>query len=461
MRFLLAAALAAAVEFPEEEKLVAKGKVAIVTGAAGFIGSHVAEHCHSLGMKVIAVDDLSGGFTANVPQLLNLVFEKGDIKDADFLHGIFEKYKPDYVYHLAAYAAEGLSHFVRSYNYRTNLVGSIEMLNLAVKFKVECFVFTSSIAVYGSINDLSQMQNPDRTLEVAGETQQGKGALLETDRPQPEDPYGISKFAMEMDLHAAKELWGRPRFVVFRPHNVYGPKQNIFDRYRNVVGIFINQVFHNMPLTIFGDGSQVRAFSYIDDVAPIIARGPLVPEASNQVFNVGADTPYSLNTLSQKIGEAMGTGDHPIKHEPARLEAMAPVADHTKVRNVFNPPPTVSLEDGLAATIKWVKEQGKQFKPVEFANVEIKEKIPPSWDRVGMGEATVCTGARVFDDVMKTNASGGVSPAPFIGAMLLTAAWLGTKPNPMKRGVALLLCGASLVVYLSAQQGVTVPSTLA
>eukprot|EP00434_Breviolum_minutum_P020863 symbB.v1.2.018403.t2/scaffold1435.1/size118962/8 len=270
-------------QFPEEAAL-AHGKTALVTGAAGFIGSHVARHCRDLGMTVLALDDLSGGFAANVPQ--GVTFIEGDIRDAELLDGIFRQYEVQYVYHLAAYAAEGLSHFIRSYNYRTNLVGSVEILNQAIKHHVHCFVFTSSIAVYGSINDLSQMQNPNR--------------LKEEDRPTPEDPYGIAKYAFELDLHAAKELFGID-FVIFRPHNVYGPHQNMFDKYRNVVGIFINQIFHGQPMTIFGNGEQVRAFSYIDDVAPIIARGPLNLRARNEIFNVGADVPYTVNEWQSPI----------------------------------------------------------------------------------------------------------------------------------------------------------------
>ncbi|CAK8996046.1 Putative UDP-glucose 4-epimerase (Galactowaldenase) (UDP-galactose 4-epimerase) [Durusdinium trenchii] len=281
--------------FPEEEVALARGKTALVTGAAGFIGSHVARHCSDLGMRVLALDDLSGGFRANVPE--GVTFIQGDIRDAQLLERIFNEHEVHYVYHLAAYAAEGLSHFIRSYNYRTNLVGSVEILNQAIKHRVHCFVFTSSIAVYGSINDLSQMQNPNRSLSTSGHKalhhQQG---LKEEDRPTPEDPYGIAKFAFELDLQAAKELFGID-FVIFRPHNVYGPHQNMFDKYRNVVGIFINQIFHGQPLTIFGSGEQLRAFSYIDDVAPILARGPLQHRARNEIFNVGADVAYSVARL--------------------------------------------------------------------------------------------------------------------------------------------------------------------
>eukprot|EP00448_Togula_jolla_P039445 CAMPEP_0170629620 /NCGR_PEP_ID=MMETSP0224-20130122/33463_1 /TAXON_ID=285029 /ORGANISM="Togula jolla, Strain CCCM 725" /LENGTH=424 /DNA_ID=CAMNT_0010957421 /DNA_START=1 /DNA_END=1275 /DNA_ORIENTATION=- len=384
--------------FPAAEREAAAGKTALVTGAAGFIGSHVARHCRDLGMKVIALDDLSGGFISNVPA--GVQWLQGDIKDALLLEKIFNENKIDFVYHLAAYAAEGLSHFIRSFNYRTNLVGSVELLNQAIKKKVSCFVFTSSIAVYGSINDLSQMQNPNRSLSTSGSrpkvSVEGKG-LTENDAPKPEDPYGIAKYAFEMDLFAAQALFDMD-FIVFRPHNVYGPHQNMFDKYRNVVGIFINQIFNGVPMTIFGDGQQVRAFSYIDDVAPVIARGPLVPKARNEVFNVGADRPYTVNELSTAIGEAMGVSGYAIDRQPARLEVEVAVSNHDKVKEVFKPPPPLSLDDGLRKSVDWYRSTGKFFKPVEFVSVEVMEHMPPSWLRPDLKETAVCQGSRVRAD---------------------------------------------------------------
>ena len=174
----------------------------LVTGAAGFIGSHVADHCLALGMDVVATDDLSGGFIENVPH--GAAWVQGDLRDPAFTEKLWEHGPYRYVYHLGAYAAEGLSHFIRRYNYDTNLLASINLINLAVKHKVECFVFTSSIAVYG------RNQVP----------------MTEALAPAPEDPYGISKYAVELDLRAAHEMFGL-NFVTFRPHNVYGERQNI------------------------------------------------------------------------------------------------------------------------------------------------------------------------------------------------------------------------------------------
>src|SRR3982750_1562670 len=248
----------------------------LVTGGAGFIGSHVVRHCLNEGYEVIVLDDLSGGFEDHIPE--GAEFVNGSVTDHALIEKLFNEYKFDYVYHLAAYAAEGLSHFIRRFNYNTNLVGSINLINEAVKHKVKCFVFTSSIAVYGA----------------------GQLPMTENTVPQPEDPYGVSKYAVELDLKAAHEMFGL-NYVIFRPHNVYGENQNIGDKYRNVIGIFMNQIMQGKQLTVFGDGTQTRAFSYIDDVAIPIAKSVNIQQAYNEVFNIGADKPYAVNELAEVV----------------------------------------------------------------------------------------------------------------------------------------------------------------
>ena len=231
----------------------------LVTGGAGFIGAHVSRSLLETGKKVIVLDDLSGGFEENVPD--GATFIKGSIVDHELLEKIFNDYDIEYVYHLAAYAAEGLSHFIKRFNYTNNLTGSVNLINEAVKHKVKCFVFTSSIATYGA---LPPPMREDMT-------------------PQPEDPYGIAKLAVEMDLKVSHEMFGLD-YVIFRPHNVYGEYQNLGDRYRNVVGIFMNQLMQGNPLTIFGDGSQTRAFTYVGDIAPIIANCVDHKECYGEIF---------------------------------------------------------------------------------------------------------------------------------------------------------------------------------
>jgi UDP-glucose 4-epimerase len=303
-------------------------------------------------MRVVAVDDLSGGFRENVPELAD--WAQGDLRDPAFVASLWNRNRFDYVYHLAAYAAEGLSHFIRRYNYDTNLLASINLINQAIEHEAKCFVFSSSIAVYGA-NQLP---------------------MTEDLAPRPEDPYGISKYAVELDLQSAHEMFGLD-YVIVRPHNVFGERQNIADKYRNVIGIFMNQVLQARPMTIFGDGLQTRAFSYIDDVAPHIARAPMIPAAINQVFNLGADTPYTVLELAHAVAAAFEVPCS-IEHLPARNEVVHAFSDHSKARAVFKPAPPVALKDGIRAMAEWVKRKGAS-RAVEFDNIEIQKNLPPSW----------------------------------------------------------------------------------
>lgn len=325
----------------------------LVTGGAGFIGSHVAKHCLEMGHQVVVLDDLSGGFVDHLPD--GVEFVEGSVTDDKLIRKLFDEHHFDYVYHLAAYAAEGLSHFIRRFNYTNNLIGSINLINESVKHKVKCFVFTSSIAVYGP----------------------GQVPMTEDMTPMPEDPYGVSKYAVELDLKAAHEMFGL-NYVIFRPHNVYGENQNIGDKYRNVIGIFMNQIMQGLPMTIFGDGEQTRAFSYIDDVAIPLAQSVEKPDSWNQVFNIGADKPYSVNELATVVCRSLGVEPN-IKHLRARNEVVHAYADHSKAHRVFGEGSGVSLEEGINRMAKWAKKVGAR-KSKEFGNIEITEKLPEGWN---------------------------------------------------------------------------------
>ena len=324
----------------------------LVTGAAGFIGSHVAEQLLRRGHEVVGLDDLSGGFTDNVPK--GAVFVQGTVLDTALLSRLFAEHRITHVFHLAAYAAEGLSHFIRRFNYTNNVVGSMNVLNEAVKAEVSCFVFTSSIAVYGA----------------------GQTPMRESLRPEPEDPYGIAKYAVEMDLQAARHMFGIDS-IVFRPHNVYGERQHIGDRYRNVIGIFMNQLMRGEPMSIFGDGTQTRAFSYIGDVAPLIADAIGVPAAFNQTFNVGADESATVNELAALVANAMGKEPR-ITHLEARKEVLHAVADHSRVEEVFGYRAGWTLERGLKQMAEWALGVGPR-EPSRRADVEVSRNLPQSW----------------------------------------------------------------------------------
>lgn len=326
----------------------------LVTGGAGFIGAHVTNELLAMGHEVVVLDDLSGGFEDNVNQ--KALFIQGSITDEQLVSQLFSEHQFDYVFHLAAYAAEGLSHFIRRFNYNNNLIGSINLINESVKQKVKCFVFTSSIAVYGA----------------------GQLPMTESTVPQPEDPYGVSKYAVELDLKAAHEMFGL-NYIIFRPHNVYGEYQNIGDRYRNVIGIFMNQLMQNKPLTVFGDGSQTRAFSYIKDVAPHIASSINIPAAYNEVFNIGADKDYSVKELANTIMDVMGLKGE-IRYLPARNEVVHAYSDHSKAKKVFgiSEGTFTSLKDGITQMAEWAKNAGVR-ESNRFSNIEITEKLPSVW----------------------------------------------------------------------------------
>jgi UDP-glucose 4-epimerase len=326
----------------------------LVTGAAGFIGSHVCDHLLARGHRVVALDDLSGGTRENVPQ--GCIWVEGSVTDPLLVDRLFGEHGFDYVYHLAAYAAEGLSPFIRHFNYSNNLLGSVTLINAAVNTgTVKCFVFTSSLAVYGS----------------------GQVPMTEVMEPRPEDPYGIAKYAVELDLRQAHEMFGLA-YVIFRPHNVYGERQNIADRYRNVIGIFMNQAMRGEPMSVFGDGLQTRAFSYIADVAPIIAAAPERTAAFQRVINVGADRHYTILEMAETVAREMGVPPN-IRHLESRQEVKHAWTSHDVCRELFGDlMRNVSLQDGVARMAAWAKRVGHR-EPSRFERIEISRGLYGAW----------------------------------------------------------------------------------
>jgi len=323
-----------------------------VTGGAGFIGAHVARRLLDDGHEVLVLDDLSGGRAENVASSARFV--EGSVVDAALVRRLFREHRFDYVFHLAAYAAEGLSHYIRRFNYTNNLIGSVNLINESVLNDVRRFVFTSSIAVYGS----------------------GELPLRESQTPRPEDPYGIAKLAVEHDLAAAHRLFGL-EYTIFRPHNVYGEYQNIADRYRNVVGIFMNQIMSGRPLSVFGDGLQTRAFTYIGDLVPSIVNSVQLDGARNEVFNVGGDHVYSVKELAQTLLRITRSSSE-LRYLPRRDEVTHAYSDHSKVHRVFGPHRATQLQEGLERMWNWAKEHGIRA-TTKFSDIEVAKNIPSFW----------------------------------------------------------------------------------
>ena len=225
--------------------------------------------------SVVGIDNLSGGYFENIPD--NVIFHNIDLKDSDKLIEIFRKYNIEIVYHFAAYAAEGLSPFIRKFNYENNVISSINLINCAINFNITRFVFTSSAATYGFGNHCLPFHE-DNTQLV------------------PIDPYGIAKMCVEFDLKVAQTQHDL-EYCIIVPHNIYGEQQNIWDKYRNVLGIWCNQLLNNKPITIYGDGNQERAFSYVGDILEPLWNAGFSESSKNQRINLGGYNHIVLTKL--------------------------------------------------------------------------------------------------------------------------------------------------------------------
>ncbi len=320
----------------------------LITWGAGFLWSHLSEYLFDQWHEIVVVDNLSGWFERNVISGVKLM--KLDICDSDAMAKLFDQYQPDYVFHLAAYAAEWLSHFIRKYNYTNNLIGSVNIINECIKHKVKRLVFTSSMAVYGT----------------------NQVPYTEEMTPCPEDPYGTAKFAVEQDLEHAHRIFGL-NYTIFRPHNIVGTRQHIGDTFRNVVGIFINQVMSGKPMTIFWDWEQTRAFSYVKDIVPYIAESINNEKAIGNTYNIGGEVPYTIKLLATMVQERLGGT---IVNEPPRYEVKHAHSNHDKLyRDFGHLTEQTSFDIVLDEMIKWAIRLWPQ-EPTKFKDVEITENLP-------------------------------------------------------------------------------------
>jgi UDP-glucose 4-epimerase len=307
-------------------------KVIFITGCAGMVGSNLAHYLiENTDYKVVGIDDLSGGYIHNLPSEGDrFTFYRLDIC-GEYLHRAFSHWKPDIVYHCAAYAAEGLSPFIRKFNYHNNVIGTAAVVNNCIEYSVERLVFFSSIAVYGD----------------------AVPPFRETYTPQPIDPYGIAKYACELDIKAAGEQHGLD-WVVVRPFNLYGERQNIWDQYRNVLGIWMYNFLYDKPIQIYGDGKQTRNFTYIYDIMPALLDLGEDPRYSREILNLGGDKTYTLNDAAKIFQHVIGKCE--IEYLPSRHEVKWANPNTSKCEELMSFAPT-SLSIGLKMMWEWVREQ--------------------------------------------------------------------------------------------------------
>jgi len=325
----------------------------LITGVAGLLGSRLADWINNNvpNSTVVGIDDLSGGYKENIPK--NTKFYWCDLKDPG-LKSIFEEEKPDYVFHFAAYAAEGLSPFIRTYNYENNLVATANLINECIRHDVKRLVFTSTLAVYGH----------------------GYGGIFDEDQiPKPIDPYGVAKYACEMDIQIAGEQHGLD-WCIIRPHNVYGVKQNIWDKYRNVLGIWMYQHLNNEPMTIFGDGEQTRAFSYIDDSLEPLWKAAILPEASKEIINLGGIEEYSINQANKILREIVGSNN--VVYKEARHEVKHSIPTWKKSVDILGFEHKTSLKEGLTNMWEWAQQQPMRDRFV-WPSYELDKGIYKFW----------------------------------------------------------------------------------
>ena len=328
-------------------------KTVLITGVAGLLGSRLADWIieNKPEYTVVGVDDLSGGYEENINPKVK--FWQMNLTEHP-IENIFETHKIDYVFHFAAYAAEGLSPFIRCYNYDNNLKSTAKIINECIKHDVKRLVFTSTLAVYGHGNG---------------------GIFDEAQQQAPIDPYGVAKYACEMDIQIAGEQHGLD-WCIIRPHNVYGINQNIWDKYRNVLGIWMYQHLNGMDMTIFGDGTQTRAFSFIDDSLEPLWNAAVRPEACCEIINLGGTEEISIKDASIVLREVIGEGN--IVHLEPRHEVKHSIPTFQKSIDLLGFKHKTDLKEGLTKMWEWAKAQPMRDRFV-WPSYELDKGIYSFW----------------------------------------------------------------------------------
>lgn len=333
-------------------------KKIFITGIAGFLGSHLADRMIALGHTVIGNDTLIGGYMDNVPK--GAKFLQIDCCDIDAMTEAMQGC--DIVFHTAATAHEGLSIFSPNFITKNIFQASVSTISAAIQNKVKRFVYCSSMARYG---------NQDYPFK-------------ETQTPAPVDPYGIAKVAGEDVLKSLADMNGM-EWVIAVPHNIVGSRQRYDDPFRNVMSIMINRILQGKPPVIYGDGSQMRCFSFIDDCVYCLEKLALDPAIKNDIFNIGPDEEFiTIRELAELVCKELNF-DQPLEFLPDRpKEIKYATCDANKARNILGYNTTTSLLEGVRSTILYIKERGPKPFDYSYPLEIINQYTPKTWSERSM-----------------------------------------------------------------------------
>ena len=322
----------------------------LITGVAGFLGSHLAQKLSTLGHKIIGIDNMMGGYEDNISK--SITFHKEDCCNYEKMNLLMNGI--DVVYHCAATAHEGLSVFAPYEIGKNNFLASVSIFSAAISNKVKRIIFCSSMARYGS----------------------QKTPFTENMLPKPVDPYGISKVAAEDVLKNLCEL-NNIEWVIAVPHNIIGPKQKYDDPYRNVVSIMINRMLQKKAPIIYGDGKQKRCFSYIDDCLTCLI--PMLDQKNlnREIINIGPDEEFvTINKVSEICSNITGSNLAPIYKKDRPREVKHATCSADKARKLLNYKTSTDLYTGIKETFEYIKKRGAQ--PFNYhINIEIKNELTP------------------------------------------------------------------------------------
>jgi len=331
------------------------GRPVLVTGVAGFLGSHVADAMLAEGREVRGIDNMLDGYKENVPDGVN--FRVADCRSVDDYLDLVRDV--EIVFHCAAAPYDGMSVFAPFLVHEHTAGATVAMLSAAVRSGVDRFVHCSSMARYGDLN-------PPFTEDMP---------------PRPATPYGISKYAADLQVHAIAEVHGM-EYNIAVPHNIIGTRQRYDDPYRNVAAIMINRALRGLQPVVYGDGSQLRCFSFVSDVVSCLTRLGTDPDVRGEIVNVGPDEgAVSVLELAETICQLTGLPFDPV-FVPARpLEVHHATCSSDKARRLLGYRTEVSLREGLAEMVEWIAERG----PREFDyNLELEivtDLTPRTWVR--------------------------------------------------------------------------------